>query len=282
MIDALGKNSDDYLEFSIIPEIIHNATLVHDDIEDRATSRRGAPPIYMKYSEDIAINLGSLLYFLPVVQLLDSKKLSSTTKERLFSVYMKEMLRVHVGQATDITWHNFLVPVEDISEDKYLQMVYNKTGVLARMACKLAAILAGADDKTVEILGQFGATIGVGFQLQDDFLNITPSKVADNKGGMGDDITEGKITLLVVYTLKKADEKDKKRLVEILKMHTTDRNLINEAIQIIYKYKAKEYTERLSRKIVNEAWNNVDKVLKESEAKKMIKGLADFLVERKV
>ena len=87
---------------------------------------------------------------------------------------------------------------------------------------------------------------------------------------------------MVVYALKKADEKDRKRLIEILKMHTRERTLIDEAIGIINWYNAGEYTEKLEHKIVEEAWNNVDRVLPESDAKKHIKELVSFLVERKV
>lgn len=278
--EALGKNPEDYLEFALIPEVVHNATLLHDDIEDSSLTRRGQPAVHVKYGIDVGVNLGDFLYYFPVVALIDSKKLSAETKNKALNVYVREMLRVSVGQATDIAWHRALVDPFKINEDKYLQMVYSKSGVLARMAAQLGGVLAGADDETVEALGKFGATIGVAFQLQDDVLNIYESSVSDSKGGVGEDITEGKITMLVIHTLKHADENDRKRLAEILQMHTRDKALISGAISIIDKYGAKDYIKGLQERLVGEAWKGIDGRLPESEAKGRLKELAEFLIKR--
>jgi geranylgeranyl pyrophosphate synthase len=282
VIDVLGKDSENYIEFSMIPEIIHNATLIHDDIEDRSEVRRGAPAVHIKYGVDVALNLGDFMFYFPIVALLDSPKLDSETKIRLLDVYQREMLKVTIGQAMDIAWHNFLVDPFSVTESEYLQMTYSKTGVLSSMAAKLGAILGGADDKTVEALGNFGSSIGVAFQLQDDLLNVTEGEYAKSKGGEGDDITEGKITMLVIYTLARASEQDKNRLVEILKMHTTDRALIKEAIGILSKYGAHEYAKGLEEKLVKDAWKNVDAVLPGSAAKEKLKSLAEFLINRSI
>ncbi len=282
MIEALGGNPEHFVEFSIIPEIIHNATLIHDDIEDDSPTRRGAPAVHVKFGLDVSLNLGDFLYYFPLVALLDSKKLDMETKSRMLEIYAREMLRVTTGQATDIAWHRFLVNPFKITEAEYLEMCYNKTGVLAQMACKLAGALCNVDENTLVKLGRFGATVGVAFQIQDDVLNIYESKVSKSKGGVGDDISEGKITLLVIYTLRKADAKDKKRLTQILKMHTKNRRLIFEAIDIIKKYDAREYVTALEKKIVNEAWNGIEDKLKESEAKKHLRELVDFLIARSV
>ncbi len=282
VIDALGKNSNDYIEFSMIPEIIHNATLIHDDIEDSSEVRRGAPAVHKKYGIDIALNLGDFMFFFPIVALLDSKKLTDKTKIRLLDVYQREMLKVTIGQATDIAWHNFLVDPLKVSESEYLQMTYSKTGVLSSMAAKLGAVLGGGDDKMVQALGNFGASIGVAFQLQDDLLNVTESGVSESKGGVGEDITEGKITLLVIRTLSKANEGDRKRLVEILELHTTDRKLIKEAIVILNKYGAIDYAKNLEEKLVKDAWKNVDKMLPDSNAKGILKSMTEFLINRSI
>ncbi|MDE1871062.1 MAG: polyprenyl synthetase family protein [Candidatus Micrarchaeota archaeon] len=282
VIDTLGKDSNEYLEFSIIPEIIHNATLIHDDIEDRSEMRRGSPAVHMKYGVDVALNLGDFMYFFPIVALLDSNKLDRDTKIKFLEIYQKEMLKVTIGQATDIAWHNFLVDPTSVSESEYLQMAYSKTGVLASMSAKLGAVLGGADDKTISALGNFGASIGVAFQLQDDLLNVVKSGVSESKGGTGDDITEGKITLLTTYTLEKAEKRDRERLIEILKMHTTERTLIDEAIEIIGKYGAIDYAKNLEQKLVKDAWKNVDGAIPDSDAKKVLKSMAEFLISRSI
>jgi geranylgeranyl diphosphate synthase, type I len=282
VIDAFGKDSNEYLEFSIIPEVVHNATLIHDDIEDRSETRRGSPAVHIKYGVDVALNLGDFMFYFPVVALLDSKKIQKDAKIRLLEIYQKEMLKVTIGQATDIAWHNFLVDPLKVTESEYMQMAYSKTGVLSSMAAKLGAVLGGADEKTTEIFGTFGASIGVAFQLQDDILNVLESGVSESKGGVGDDITEGKITLLTIYTLAKADEQDRKRLVEILKMHTTDKTLIGEAIKILNKYGAIDYAKNLEQKLISDAWVNVDKMIPESKAKDTLKSMTEFLINRSI
>lgn len=282
VIDALGKDSNNYIEFAIIPEVIHNASLIHDDIEDNSDMRRGAPAVHKKFGLDIATNLGDFMFYFPVVALLDSNKITKDEKMRMLEVYQREMLKLTIGQGTDIAWHASLVDSAEITESMYLQMAYSKTGVLSSMAAKLGAVLGGGDDKLVDALGNFGASIGVAFQLQDDLLNVTESAVASSKGATGEDITEGKISLLVVYTLAKADEKDKRRLNEILAMHTTDRKLIDEAIAILNKYGAQEYTKALGEKLIKSAWERASVLLKDSAAKDKLKGLAEFLIDRSI
>ena len=200
----------------------------------------------------------------------------------MLEIYQREMLKLSIGQATDIAWHRSMIGPEKVTEAQYLQMAYSKTGVLASMAAKMGAAVCGADDKTIAAMGNFGATIGVAFQLQDDILNLSESELSELKGGVGEDITEGKVTLLAIKTFERADKADRKRLSEILKMHTKDPATIHEAVSIIAKYKAEEYIKELEFELLKKAWAQVDGLLKESEAKRMLKGIAEFLVNRTI
>ncbi|MDE1868705.1 MAG: polyprenyl synthetase family protein [Candidatus Micrarchaeota archaeon] len=279
-IQALGKNPMDYLEFAIIPEVIHNGTLVHDDIEDNSPMRRSAPAAHIKFGIDVATNLGDFMYFFPIRALIDSKKLDMETKNRIMSTYIANMTRLSIGQATDISWHKGLIDPASITPDKYLQMVHDKTGVLPRFAMEMGAIIAHAPQNVVEALGKFGATVGIVFQIQDDVLAIYESNVSKTKGGVGDDISEGKITLMVIHVLQTGYQEDKNRLIEILGMHTRDKALITEAIAIITKYGSKEYVTELGEKILKQAWDEADKLIPESEAKDILKNLAAFMISR--
>jgi geranylgeranyl diphosphate synthase type I len=113
-------------------------------------------------------------------------------------------------------------------------------------------------------------------------LNITESRLAKGKGGVGDDIKEGKITLLVIRTLERANEHDRAKLVEILKSHTDDRGKISEAISIIDRYGAKEYAKELSARLVSGAWKELDALLPQSEAKDRIRQISEFLIGRNI
>jgi geranylgeranyl diphosphate synthase, type I len=279
--EALGKSDNYCLDFSIIPEVIHNGTLVIDDIEDTSELRRGKPCTYKIYGLDISVNVGNAMYYLPLLPLMTKgTNLPAETLRDMYEVYVQEMINLSVGQAMDIAWHRGLANADSLSEEDYLQMCAYKTGTLARMAAKMAAVLAGADKKLVDKLGRFAESIGVAFQMQDDVLDLTGVEFAKKKGGVGQDITEGKRTLMVIRTLKQASAKDKKRLVEILQMHTSEQQLRDEAIDLIQKYGSVEYTKQTASKLVEDSWNEVDKLLSTPQAKEKLKAFAEFLIKR--
>ena len=281
--EALGKNPEDYVDFAIIPEIIHNGTLMIDDIEDASELRRGKPCTYRIYGLDIAINAGNAMYYLPLLPLIKNReKISPEKLAKVYEIYVEEMISLSLGQAMDVAWHKGLANADKLDEENYLQMCAYKTGTLARMAAKMAAVLADADEELVEKLGCFAESIGVAFQMQDDILDLTSEEFAEKKGGYGQDITEGKRTLIVIHTLKVAEKEDRERLIEILNMHTSDQKLRNEAIAIMRKYGSIEYAKKFARKIVQESWREVEKLLPASEAKEKLNAFAKFLIERKI
>ena len=281
--EALGADSDDFLDFAVIPEVIHNGTLIADDVEDQSDLRRGKPCTYRLFGLDIAVNLSNFMFFLPMLALIaNKKKISSEKMNRMYETYVQEMINLSLGQAIDISWHRGLTPPYDISEEQYLQMCLYKTGTLARMAAKMACILADADERTVEKMGRFAESLGVAFQIQDDILDLIGEEFAKGKGGLGKDITEGKLTLMVIHTLRNAEVSDRERLVQILEAHTSDEQQRKEAISIIKKYGSIEYARKTAAEMVKKSWNEVDELLPPSEAKEKLRNLADFLIKRKI
>jgi geranylgeranyl diphosphate synthase type I len=281
--EALGKGSEDCLDFAIIPEVVHNGTLIVDDLEDSSELRRGKPCTYRIFGVDIAVNAGNAMYYLPLLPLMEKKaQLPAETLRDIYEVYVQEMINLSLGQAMDITWHRGIANADNLNEEDYLQMCAYKTGTLARMAAKISAVLAGANKELVEKLGRFAESVGVAFQMQDDVLDLTGEEFAKKKGGVGQDITEGKRTLMVIHTLKNASIADKKRLIQILNMHTSDQTLRDEAIALMQKYNAVEHVKRTAARIVEESWKEVDKLLPSSEAKEKLKAFAEFLIKRTI
>ncbi len=279
--EALGAKPEEYLDLVLIPEIVHNASIIVDDIEDNSEFRRGKPCLHKIFGVDVAINTGNWMYFFPLIPLFKNREKFGKEKfQKILEVYIQEMNNIHFGQAMDIGWHKGWG--KEITVEKYLQMCAFKTGTLARMSAKIAAICAGASDEVVEKLGHFAESIGIAFQIQDDILNISESELARKKGGIGEDITEGKRTLMVIYTLQNASKEDAQRLEEILNMHTKDEKLIKEAIEIMKKYNAIEFAKNFARELVKKTWEEVEKLLPESEAKQKLKAFSQFLIERDV
>jgi len=281
--EALGENSGDCLDFAIIPEVVHNGTLMVDDIEDSSELRRGKPCSYKVFGVDIAVNAGNAMYYLPLLPLMEKKaQLPAETLRDIYEVYVQEMINLSLGQAMDITWHRGIANADNLNEEDYLQMCAYKTGTLARMSAKISAVLAGASKELVEKLGLFAESIGVAFQMQDDVLDLTGKEFAEKKGGVGQDVTEGKRTLMVIHTLKNANSADRKRLIQILNMHTSDQALRDEAIALMQKYRAIDYVTHTAARIVEESWSKVDKLLPASEAKEKLKAFAEFLIKRTI
>lgn len=283
IVEAMGEDPEDYLEFAILPEIVHNGTLVADDIEDKAEIRRGKPAIYKIYGDDISINLGESMYFIPTAILRRNKQgLSDEKLRKIYDVYSEEMTRVTFGQATDIYWHN--LEKGDITEREYFQMCSFKTGCLARMAAKIGAILAGGSESEINKISNFVEKLGIGFQIQDDILDIKSTLNENEKFGKqyGNDIKEGKRTLIVIHTLDEANEEDRKRLLEILKKESesVSKKEVDQAIEIIKKYNSLEYAKNKARSLAEEAWDEVKGIIPEGKAKENLSDFVTFLVER--
>jgi geranylgeranyl diphosphate synthase, type I len=207
------------------------------------------------------------------------------------------MLCVHAGQGADIWWHGGRSfgdrkdgpePVEPNIE-QYLHMCANKTGALARLAAKLAATASRAQEGQVAALGRFAETLGVAFQIFDDILNLTSgdgggeSQLAALKGGVGDDIHEGKRTIMVLHALAHAPAEDAQRLRAILNAHTSDGTQITAAIQIMADCGSIEYARNRARELTQEAWAEVDGCFDcDTLAKRRLHSLASFLIDRDV
>ena len=114
--EALGKNPMDYVDFAVIPEVIHNGTLIVDDVEDSTEYRRGKLSTYKVYGSDIAINAGNAMYYLPLLSLIENQQnLSATTRLRIYEIYLKEMISLSLGQGIDLAWHKDLVDPERLT-----------------------------------------------------------------------------------------------------------------------------------------------------------------------
>lgn len=281
--EALGGDIEKIKVFSIIPEIIHNGTLCIDDIEDDGELRRGEPCLHKIFGKDVALNVGNFLYFFPLLLLKENKKkIKKDILIKIYEIYIQEMIRLHIGQGTDIFWHKG--KEKNIREKEYIQMCAFKTGCLSRMAAKMAAVLSGGKENLIEKIGEIAENIGIAFQIQDDILDIDLNGKERKAFGksFGNDIKEGKRTLMIIYVLKKAKEHDKKRLIKILNKHTDDPNEIKEAIRIIKKYGAIKYARKLSKRIVKKSWQKSEKLLPESSARMKLKELIDYLIIRKI
>jgi len=154
-----------------------------------------------------------------------------------------------------------------------------KTGVLARLSARLGALLAGADDKFINAIGIFAEAIGVAFQIQDDLLNISGGLKIEM---VGEDVHEGKRSLMVIHSLQHSSKEKADRLIEILNSKTNDPQVIQEAIDLMKDSNSLEYAKQVAKDIVTKAWNEIEPLLPDCEAKEKIRIFANYLIERKI
>ena len=274
--EALGGDPRDIAPLAVIPEAIHNGTLAVDDVEDGSEFRRGKPCIHRIYGEDIAINMGNTMYYLPLL-VLDEVAITDEKKLRILEEYVRTMVKLSLGQAMDIAWHRGLV--REVDDSQYLQMTLFKTGALAGFAARIAAIMADAPEERARMIQRFAELIAVAFQIQDDILNLAGDEAKYGKE-IGGDITEGKRTLIVIHALRNLPANEAERLRQILDMRTSDKRLIMDAIELMRKAGSIDYARRVSEKLAIEALEILRRSLPESESRRKLEVLAEFLIRR--
>jgi geranylgeranyl pyrophosphate synthase len=159
-----------------------------------------------------------------------------------------------------------------------------KTGTLARMAARMAVALSEKDEEIETRFGRFAESIGIAFQIQDDLLDLTTTEVEREAFGKsyGNDISEGKRSLAVIYSLISLNKTKRDRLISILNSHTKEKKIVEEAINLIKETRAIELSRETANKIVLESWKEIEKDLEDSEAKLYLKAFSEFLIKRKI
>ncbi|GMO39224.1 MAG: polyprenyl synthetase family protein [Termitinemataceae bacterium] len=214
---ALG-GGDAAIHLSPLVEFCHNASLIHDDIEDNSGMRRGKPCIHKLYGIDTAINSGCFLYFLPLI-CIDKWNAGTDFKLRLYTLWAENIRNLHIGQSLDISWHKNIDFIPSV--EQYFSMCALKTGVLAKFAAITGSaaaestvkepVLAKKIAENGKIFAKAAENLGVAFQILDDVKNLTAQIAGKEKG---DDIVEGKKSLPVLYFLQGAQDQERLQLVQ--------------------------------------------------------------------
>lgn len=259
-------------------EFAHTASLIHDDIEDAADTRRGKPCAHITYGLDVALNAGSWLYFEAASCIKDSN-LSDSEKLQLYELFLTELRRLHLGQAMDILWHRNPSLIPTVQE--YRAMVRNKTGTLSRMAVKLGLLAGGASLEELEKAGAFAEDVGTGFQIIDDVINLTTGNPGKKRG---DDIVEGKKSLPVLIHLEKHPE-DSERLTSLFqkaRAEGIDSPAVEEAISLLTKSGAVDKAKEKGNEIIAKNSEALASLFSNSSSKSalLIKDLFDSLQKK--
>jgi octaprenyl-diphosphate synthase len=220
-----GPTTDSAIRLAAVVEMLHTATLIHDDVIDIAKTRRGRPSINVVWGNHTSVLAGDWLYM---------QAFQIALRERNFHV-----LDVLIGLTQDMV-EGELLQLErlgkiDISEADYMELIDRKTASLFSVCAKLGAVVGGADEAVETRLGEFGWNLGIAFQLVDDVLDFTSREKILGKP-VGNDLREGKVTLPLIYSLKSATPDERAMIESVLADGNYDEVPFTQILQMIHRY----------------------------------------------
>ncbi len=267
-----GAPIEKVIPAALAVELLHNFTLMHDDIMDQAESRRGLPAVHVKWDVSTAILSGDSMFVQAFLQL---HKLDNDIDFKwMHEVFTDSINRVCEGQALDMEFEG----KTEVSVDEYLKMISGKTSALTSASLKLGGIAAGTSKDKVNRLGIIGHSLGVAFQIQDDLLDVTADAEKFGKRSAGD-IYEGKKTFLMVHTLERCTLQEKNWLQEALKNRPLSDNSVKAVIKLFDKYGVIETAIEQMEHYYKEAENEVE-TFDDSNYKADLMNLIKFLKNR--
>lgn len=268
---AVGGKFSLVYNAALAVEILHNFTLIHDDIMDNADIRRGRASLHKKYDENIAILSGDNL--MAVSYLYLTKDCKNNINE-IVDNFTQGIIEICEGQSYD---KDFEVR-KDVSIDEYLMMIQKKTAALAEMCCYIGAKIVGGKNSEVQNMAEFGRNLGLAFQLQDDLLDITGDQQKFGKL-VGGDLIEGKKTYLFLKALEKAKGEDKKLLKAVIDKKGIRKNQVDKYRRLYEKLGVFEDAKKEIRKYSKNALKCVQKV-SDSQSRDILTWLTHKLVNR--
>lgn len=254
----------DQIDEAVVPvtglEIFHNFTLVHDDIMDKASVRRGFPTVHSKWGLNQAILSGDVMAFITNECFLQSPP---HLLQKIFRIFNKAAIEVCVGQQIDMDFEKATI----VSQDEYLRMIELKTAVLIAASVKIGALFGGTDDKEAEILYEFGRNLGLAFQIQDDILDTYGDMKVFGKVS-GGDIIAGKKTFPYVKAMEIAASDQRKKLQELYSADTSDTEAkIKNVTEIFDQLNIKSLSENLAGEYLRNALSFIERTGAPTERK---------------
>lgn len=257
-----------HIPLAAVVEFIHTATLLHDDVVDNASLRRGKAAANTLWGSGASILVGDFLFSKSFCLTVDNGDLN------VLKVLSKTTTRMAEGEVLQLLKGSDI----ETTENDYMAVVTNKTASLISAACRIGAILGKAFSEREEALAKYGMDLGIAFQLVDDCLDYTSNNEELGKT-VGNDLREGKITLPLICAMKNAAASEKNILLDAIEAKDTDDSGLLSAVELINKYKGIEYTLNKARLHVENAKACLN-IFEPNIERAALMALADYAVER--
>lgn len=263
-----GEISDRAYRGAVLVEMLHTATLVHDDVVDAAETRRGIPSINAVWKNKVAVLIGDYLLSRGLMLAVDGNDFD------FLRVVTDTVKRMSEGELLQISKTRKL----DIDEETYFKIISDKTASLISTCCEIGARSSTDDINKIAALRNFGESLGIAFQIRDDILDYTGKSKIIGKP-LGGDIKEKKITLPLIYSLKNVEKNEANRIIKLIKSERK-KGRITEVINFVLKNGGIDYAETQADKFITVAKENLQH-FPDSSYKKSLSDLVQFVVNRK-
>jgi octaprenyl-diphosphate synthase len=263
-----GGVTDRTYRGATLVELLHTATLIHDDVVDDADKRRGMWSINALFKNKVAVLMGDYLLSRGLMISVDGKDYD------FLGVTTNAVKRMSEGELLQIQKTRKL----DIDEATYFKVISDKTASLLETCCSIGAMSTTDNKEYIEAMRKFGHSLGMSFQIRDDILDYEGKSNLIGKP-VGADIKEKKITLPLIYSLYNVSKNEASRIRKILK-NGNDKIKVKEVMQFVHDNKGIDYALKVAQKYSNEAKNSLN-IFPDSETKSSMRELVDFVTERK-
>lgn len=262
----LGEVTDKTYDAAALVELLHTATLVHDDVVDDANERRGFFSVNALWKNKIAVLVGD--FMLSKILLLSIEKDNTD----LLAVVARSVKEMSEGELLQIEKARKL----DITEEVYFEIIRQKTASLISTCCEAGAISTGRTDIS-DKMKEFGEKIGLAFQIKDDIFDYGEPGNIGKPTGL--DIRERKMTLPLIYAINNGGDEVKKELINIVKNHNENSKKVKRAVELVINYGGIEYAHKRMMQLKDEALELI-KDVPDSEAKRSLVGLVEYTTTR--
>ncbi len=275
---AMGGEAETVLPFAAGIELVHNFSLIHDDIEDGDENRRGRPTLWVLHGVPKAINIGDSMLNKAYESVARLGETGVTAEKTLWCMRLlaTSIAGLSEGQAMEMSF----LDRWDVTEDEYIEMVWKKTGTLVSAAVAGGAYLADADESLVSSMMEYGKLIGPAFQITDDVLNLSGDYEKYLKE-IGGDIREGKKTLMVIHLLKHSTPEERRRAMEVLgsARGETSNEECEYVFELMRRYGSIDHARKVAEGRISAAKKRL-MALPETEERRLLLDLTEFLVKR--
>ena len=271
--ESVGSASEHTLPFGAALELMHNFTLVHDDIMDKSQLRRNLPSVHMKYGEPTAILAGDFL-FARSFQAMHDVPIDCSRFKQLESELIQCIMNICEGQQLDIEFEQRKL----ITEGEYIDMIKRKTAVLFRLAARGGAIIGKGSGTEIEALTRYGLDLGLSFQIWDDYLDLSSDEETLGKD-IGNDIRNGKKTLIAVNALHNASGFQKTILDKVFGNHTASEDEVKHVFSVFKDIGSIDYAKQTAISYNANAIRALS-ILQETPAKHLLIDLAKYAIQR--